>query len=866
LSPHDARRRSPSDHDLPPPADDADAKYRLPRNVVPSRYELVFEPDIEASTFAGSEVVTVDIEAPVDEIVLNAADLDVGPGRLDGPGGTLEVSTVRLDPETQRAHLLLSGTAEPGDWTLHLEFRGTLSDQLRGFYRSTFQDGSGVTRAIATTEFESTDARRAFPCWDEPDLKAVFGVTLVVPKDMLPISNGPEVEREETDDGRVRVRFADTMIMSTYLVALVVGPLEATEPVDVDGVPLRVVHEPGKGHLTAFALEVGAFCLRYFADYYGIPYPDRKVDLVAIPDFAQGAMENLGCVTFRESLLLADPEKATQPELALVADVIAHELAHMWFGDLVTMRWWNGIWLNEAFATFMELLAIDAYRPDWERWSQFLRSRSIALEVDALESTRSIEYPVRSPDDASGMFDILTYTKGAAVLRMLEQYLGAERFRDGIRRYLDEHRFGNTETHDLWDAIEKATGEPVRRIMDGWIWQGGYPIVTAELRDGRVELGQRRYMLSGAADDVVWDIPLLVRSDGSTEPVLVEPDGASIVAPRDGAVVVNAGDHAFTRVGYDDALLERLTGAMGTLSTDERTQLVDDTWASVVAGLRSAPDFCRFAASFANETELPVWQSILQGLTWCERLLSAGPREHFRSWIRGLLWPVIERIGWEPIEGERDLDKPLRGALVSALAILGADPQAQGLAIEIERESRSGASVDQSLAAAAVQVVAVGGTTEDFERYLEAMRSPRTPQEELRYLLALPEFRDAVLLERTTSMTLTDQIRSQNVPSVLARAVANRDHGDRAWEFLKGHWDEIVARLAPSTVVYLSDGVRFLTTPEQVADAERFFAEHPIPQSGLQLRQTLERQRVNAAFRARATPELMAAFASGADP
>jgi puromycin-sensitive aminopeptidase len=511
--------------------DDDEARYRLPRTVVPRRYDLVLEPDLEAVTFTGSEVVTVDVTEPVDEIVLNAADLDVGPGRLEGPGGTLEVSTIRLDPETERAHLLLSGTAEPGQWTLHLEFRGKLSDQLQGFYFSTYTDDAGIAQTIATTQFESTDARRAFPCWDEPDLKAVFGVTLVAQDGLLAISNGPEISREPVENGRVRVRFDDTMAMSTYLVAFVVGPLEATDPVDVDGVPLRIVYRPGKDDLTAFASEVGAFSLRFFADYYGIPYPDKKMDMVGLPDFAQGAMENLGCVTYRESLLLVNPDNATQPEVATVADVIAHELAHMWFGDLVTMRWWNGIWLNEAFATLMELLAVDAYRPDWERWSQFLRSRAIAFEVDALESTRSIEYPVRSPDDAAGMFDILTYTKGAAVLRMLEQYLGAERFRDGIRRYLDEHRFGNTETHDLWDAIEKATGEPVRRIMDGWIWQGGYPLVSARLRDGKVELGQRRYLISGEDDDTVWDVPLLVRTSAGTEPVLIEPGGVSIEVP-----------------------------------------------------------------------------------------------------------------------------------------------------------------------------------------------------------------------------------------------------------------------------------------------------------------------------------------------
>ncbi len=332
------------------------------------------------------------------------------------------------------------------------------------------------------------------------------------------------------------VRFDDTIPMSTYLVAWVVGPLELTEAVDVDGVPLRVAHVPGKGHLVDFAIEIGAFSLRFFTDYYGIPYPEKKVDFVALPDFAAGAMENLGLITYRESLLLVDPSQATQQELLAVADVVAHELAHMWFGDLVTMRWWNGIWLNEAFATFMANLAVDAFRPDWDRWGSFRRVCSTALEIDALDSTRPIEYPVNSPDDASDMFDSLTYTKGAAVLRMLERYLGPGRFRDGIQRYLKDHAFGNTETSDLWDSIEAATDEPVRRIMDTWIWQGGYPLVTVREDGDALSFAQERFRYDGGDDGTRWEVPLLVREslgrDAEARAILVEPEGASLRSTR----------------------------------------------------------------------------------------------------------------------------------------------------------------------------------------------------------------------------------------------------------------------------------------------------------------------------------------------
>ena len=438
-------------------------RYRLPRTVVPTRYDLVLEPDLGSATFSGTVEIEIDVHERVDEIVVNALDLAIDRATVRTEvGAEIAVTDVAHDEELQRATLALAAPLEPGAWLLRMSFRGELNDQLHGFYRSTYTDDDG-THTIATTQFEAADARRAFPCWDEPDLKAVFGVTLVVPEGVAALSNGPEIDRASNGDGRVRVRFADTMSMSTYLVAFVVGRLEITDPIDVDGVPLRLVHLPGKGHLARFALEAGEFSLRFFTEYYDIPYPDRKVDFVAIPDFAQGAMENTGLITYRESLLLVDPEHATQPELENIADVVAHELAHQWFGNLVTMRWWNGIWLNEAFATFMALVTVDAWRPDWEQWNTFARGATAAKEVDALRSTRAIEYPVHSPDDASGMFDVLTYQKGAAILRMLEQYLGADRFREGIRLYLARHAYGNTETHDLWHA-ERRLADAVDRI------------------------------------------------------------------------------------------------------------------------------------------------------------------------------------------------------------------------------------------------------------------------------------------------------------------------------------------------------------------------------------------------------------------
>ena len=376
------------------------------------------------------------------------------------------------------------------------------------------------------------------------------------------------------DPARHEVRFADTMTMSTYLVAFIVGPLEATDPVDVDGTPLRVVYPKGKGHLTDFALEVGASCLRHFTAYYGIPYPGDKLDLVAVPDFAFGAMENLGCVTFREVLLLVDPAEVTQAELLNVTDVINHELAHMWFGDLVTMKWWNGLWLNEAFATFMELAAVDAYKPEWQRWVAFTNERAAAFAIDSLASTRPIEFPVRSPHEADGMFDLLTYQKGASVLRMLEQYLGADGFRAGIRRYLKAREYGNAETTDLWDAIEEATGEPVRRIMDTWIFQGGHPIVSVSADGDTLTLSQKQLLVALAE-------PLLRRDGTGMSAIPSSADAAARLGwtvTRFNRKLDNVCDK-FDRIGVPG-----MRGGAGGSATNRRARLVEHVIASRLVG------------------------------------------------------------------------------------------------------------------------------------------------------------------------------------------------------------------------------------------------------------------------------------------
>jgi len=845
--------------------------FRLPRTALPRRYAITLEPDLVSGVFTG--VVDVEFEVVDDhtrEVVLNAIDLQINSVTIDRTSARFE-----LDTDTERLHISASEPLTLGTHSLGIAFEGVLNDKLRGFYRSTYRDAHGDEQVIATTQMQSTDCRRAFPCWDEPDFKAVFAVTLVIDEGLTAISNSPEIGRSPAaprrDGGapRVAITFADTMVMSSYLVAFVVGRLEATQPVDVDGIALRVVHVPGKSHLSGFGLEVAEFCLRWFREYYDIDYPGDKVDLVALPDFAAGAMENLGCITFRENLLLVDPETATHLERQLVADVVSHELAHMWFGDLVTMRWWNGIWLNEAFATFMEIAATDAFRPDWQRWVSFGLERSMAFETDSLSSTRSVEYDVRSPAECEGMFDVLTYQKGGALLRMLEQHLGPERFRDGIRHYLTTHSYANTETEDLWDAIEATTGEPVRRMMDSWIWQRGYPLVTARIEGDELVLSQQRFRFAGAgehADDhrdtdtTHWLIPVAVRNGDATISGLLEGDELRMpLADPAAVVVVNAGGHGYWRVAYDDRLRSRLSGAaLQALDTLERYNLVDDAYSALLSGAMSSPDFLGFVEGFSAERDYSVWQSIITALRTIGRILDDDAYPAFQRRVAALVGPVVAELG-DHAPDEDHARTRLRGLLVGAFAVLGGDAPTQARCRSIIEHP---GAHDADLVAAATTVVAATGGHDEYEWMLERHRNATTPQDELRHLQALAEFDDAELIARTCEFAMSSRVKTQTAPFLLRMCIANRRHGDAAWRFVRERWEEANQRFPSNTIVRMVESVKMLTTAEQVRETRSFFETHPIEQATETLRQILERQQVNHLMREREASVLAEALAT----
>ena len=839
---------------LSPTIDDS---YRLPRHVLPVRYELRLEPDLARASFHGDVTITLSVAQPTDVIVCNALELTIETAVFEDDDGGRQSASIALDEPLQRCRLTVGHPLTTGQWRLHLTFRGTLNDKLRGFYRSTYKDRNGAVQSLAATQFEATDARRAFPCWDEPDFKAVFSTTLVIEPDLTAISNSA-ILSETQEVGKKVVRFAETMKMSTYLVAFVVGRMEASNPTSVGKTMLRLWTVPGKRHLTGFGQEIATASLQFFERYYGIPYPGDKLDLLAIPDFASGAMENLGAITFRETALLVDPQGATHGELERVADVVAHENAHMWFGDLVTMSWWNGLWLNEAFATFMEMLAVDAWKPEWKRWDTFGVSRAAALSVDGLHSTRPIEYAVRAPKDADAMFDVLTYEKGASVLRMLEQHIGPTVFRDGVRDYLRTHAYGNADTKDLWISLGKAAQQEVPDLMDGWIYQPGYPLVSVELNErSHLVLKQQRFAYLPNPASGVWHVPvqlrLLIGEKTDTRRLLLTRAEERLTCPEGTRyVVVNEGGHGFYRVHYGPLLLQRLLEGVDTLAPIERFNLVNDAWASTLAGLLPLPAYLDLTGRFTGERDKNVWAVLIDSFGFLNRIIDPSHRPLLEAFVRARMGPATAAVGWTAQPGESELTRQLRSELIGALGRLGNDPETQARAADFYATARKDpATVDPNLLPALVSILAFTGDAVRYDEFTERFKTAATPQEERRYLFALAMFRQHALLDRTLAKTLDGQIRVQDAPFMVSAVMSNVYGGELGWRFMKTNWDVLDRRFPKQGLRRMCGGITALCKPELEQDVRQFFDGRKIDLGGKTLDQYLEQLRIGVSFRER---------------
>src|SRR5262245_43707056 len=652
---------------------------KLPKEVVPSEYAVRIVPNLDNFTFAGSETVKLNVRSPVHQLVLNGLELKIEAAFVDGK--KLPLSLIKTENEKELLTLTLPSELAAGDHALTLRFTGKINQQGQGLFYMRYQEqGSGARKVMLGTQFEATDARRFFPCWDEPAFRARLQLTVVMSENWLAVSNMP-IESEQKVAGGKEVRFASTPPMSSYLNVFVAGELDSIES-RVGPTQIRVIATKGKAELGRYALESSAQILKYYNDYFGVPYPLPKLDQIAIPGGFGGAMENWGGITYYESALLFDPKSSSAETKQNIYEVLAHEMAHMWFGDLVTMAWWDNLWLNEGFASWMGSKCTAQFNPQWEVWlaRELPRdptrrtgiAKEAAMEGDARSTTHPIQQPVATEAEANSAFDDITYKKGQSFLRMLESFLGEDVFRDGVRRYIAAHEYSNTTTPDLWNALSKASNQPVGEIAAGWTEQPGFPIVTVKREtDGKVQLTQERFTVNFRnAPPLLWKVPLTYSLVGEPAATLLLTGKTATLEniSADRALKLNVNGAGNYRVEYDARSWKLLLETPPKLGLEDRVNLLSDAWALVQAGRAPVSLYFGLIEKLPPSTDLAEREQIIDALDFMNRLLIGSPHcNKFEQYARSLLRPTFAKLGWEPKAGEPATAAILRASLISAL-------------------------------------------------------------------------------------------------------------------------------------------------------------------------------------------------------
>lgn len=835
---------------------------RLGRNVVPERYAIKLKPDLEKFVFEGEETITVNVLSPTKTVTLHSKDLDIEVAEVILGDKKVFATKISYDEKAETVTFVFPAPIPRGAGKLRLVFRGILNDKLRGFYRSRYEI-AGEKRHMATTQFESTDARRAFPCFDEPAHKAIFDVTLLVPTHTVAISNTLPISEEEREGGLREITFSPTPKMSTYLLAFIIGEFEHIETKTKEGVLVRVFTVPGKKHQAEFALEVAAKTLSFYNDYFDIPYPLPVLDMIAIPDFSAGAMENWGAITYRETAILVDDKNSSTASRQYIALVIAHEIAHQWFGNLVTMEWWTHLWLNEGFASYIEYLAVDKLFPKWNVWTQFAyMDLNRALALDALKHTHPIEVEVRHPDEIAEIFDEVSYSKGASVIRMLAEFLGEKDFRDGLRVYLKKHSYANASTIHLWQAFEKVSGKPVAKIMKNWTGKGGYPVVSAKLKNDKLSLSQKRFFSNPRSakemkDETLWAVPISVADEkGNSRKMLLEKRSSDLNLNVQNWLKLNSEESGFFRTAYSPELLEKLREPLraGKLSELDRLGLVRDAFALAEGGVIETSEALKLALDYKNEDSYTVWAELALNLRKIFNLLAdSSALENYKKFACSIFETAVKKIGWQSKAGESHEMALLRSLVLGNAGDYGHSETIAKAKKLFADFLNKGEKIPVDLRGAVYGIASEHSGEKEFRKIMALYKKETLHEEQGRLGRALAGFSDKTLLKEALEFTLSKDVRYQDTLSIIASVWGNPVGRNLAWNFVKKNWPTFLERYggggyALSRVV--KSGSIFHTR-ETYDDFKKFFKTHSAPGASRAVLQVLEKIDGNTQWLAR---------------
>jgi aminopeptidase N/puromycin-sensitive aminopeptidase len=830
---------------------------RLPGTIRPDHYALTLTPDLKAATFSGIESIEIVLAEPTKSITLNAAEIAFQSVTVTASGKE-QTATVALDKDKQQATVTFSDELPAGKATLSIAYTGILNNELRGFYLS-----KTSRRNYAVTQFESTDARRAFPSFDEPAFKATYDVTLVVDTADTAISNGPILsDTPGPAAGKHTLKFLTTPKMSTYLVAFLVGDFQCTGG-ESDGVAIRACSTPDKVALTPYAVDVAKFMLHYYNTYFGISYPLKKLDLIALPDFEAGAMENFGAITYRETDLLLDPKTASVGSKREVALVIAHEMAHQWFGDLVTMQWWDNIWLNEGFATWMESKAVAVMHPEWNMDQSVANDEDGTLNLDAQPTTRAIRAKAETPDEINQMFDGIAYGKASDVLLSVENYLGAETFRKGVHTYLAAHLYANATAEDFWNAQTATSHKPVDKIMESLVAQPGEPLLTfGEPAKGKVPVAQKRFFLSpGIQPDPAqkWTLPVCFKTGApenrtsapgwktgsdKQECQVLTPGDSTVKVPAASLFFANAGGKGYYRSAYPANLYAALVAHAETdLTPTERISLTGDEWAQVRANKVPVGAYLDLMAAIKADPSAEVLGNAVGGVSTIYERVAATPEERaaLSAWIRKTLAPEYAKLA-PPAETDSPNTRELRAHLFGVLGYYGKDPAVLAQARQIAQDELTDpGSVDPTLGQTALYIAARNGDAALFDRLQHVYETSTNPDFQETALRLLAEFEDPALVQRSLDYAASSKVRNQDAAIQFSIALQADETRDRAWKYIQNNWDKVHAQLTTETGHQLIGATGSFCSAEARDNVKSFFTTARVAAPELALKHAIER-------------------------
>jgi aminopeptidase N/puromycin-sensitive aminopeptidase len=814
---------------------------RLPQTVRPEHYTLTLTPDLKAATFSGTESIDVTLAEPANSITLNAAEI-VFESVTVTAGGKHQKATVTLNKEKEQATFTVPEDLPAGKATLAITYAGILNNELRGFYLS-----KTARRNYAVTQFEAADARRAFPCFDEPAFKATYDITLVVDAGDTAISNGPIIsDVANPGAGKHTIHFDTTPKMSTYLVAFLVGDFQCTAG-ESDGVAIRSCATPDKVALTPYSVDVAKIVLHYYNNYFGIPYPLKKLDLIALPDFEAGAMENFGAITYRETDLLLDPKTASVGAQKEVALTIAHEMAHQWFGDLVTMQWWDNLWLNEGFATWMETKAVAHMHPEWNMDQTVVGGVDESLNIDAQPTTRAIRAKAETPDEINQMFDGIAYGKAGAVLLTVENYLGEETFRQGVHNYLAAHRYANATAEDFWSAQTAASHKPVDKIMESLVAQPGAPILTfGEPANGKVAVHQKRFYLSPSIrpnPEQKWALPVCFKAANSEDCQVLTPADSALKATGDTLFFANAGGKGYYRSAYPPNVYAALVAQVETgLTPGERISLIGDEWAQVRANKAPIGAYLDLAAAIKADSNAEVVGTAVDGVNTAYTRVAANAEERaaLAAWIRSTFAPEYARLG-TPAETDSANTRELRAQLFSLLSNYGKDPAVLAQAREVAAKYLADqGSVDATLGQTALAIAARNGDAALFAQLQKINETSTNPELQVSALRLLAEFENPELLQRALDYAVSGKVRNQDAAIEFAIALGNDENREQAWKYIQDNWDKVQAQFTTEMGAILVNSTGNFCSAKARTDVERFFSTHKVAASDKALKHAIE--------------------------